>query len=125
MPIKARSIEILRDLDQGIVIYDGGPSRNKQLEQNMLADLEVQLGGTARVRAYARTRCAPLAFLEADWIASSMGVHHVHYNVGAGGYWPWLTITMVETRRKAARLHFHSRQVLDLGMNRYAALALA
>ncbi|MDQ0373908.1 hypothetical protein [Cellulomonas humilata] len=125
MPANARSIELIRQQEQGVTVYDGGPSRNRQLDKEMFALLETRLGGTAQVRMYARMRGASFSFLEADWVASSVGVHYVHYNAGAARLWAWTKLSTIEPRRNAARLHFPSGRVLDLGMNRYAAHSLA
>lgn len=76
MPISPRTIATVHDRFPDAQIFDGGPARNKALDREHADALEQALGGVRALREYARNSGAPaLTFMEADWAATSIGIH--------------------------------------------------
>ena len=126
MPISPRTVATVRDRFPDAQIFEGGPARNKALDREHSDALEQTLGGVRVLREYARNSGASvLNFMEADWAATSVGIHYVNFNAGIQRVWEWSRLVSVTAAGKVARLELESGANIELHMSEPAATSLA
>jgi hypothetical protein len=134
MAVHPKTMKILDDHDEPLVVLDGGPAKSKQLDRGYFDSLErIVPGRSVEVtRDMAKRNGAPPGqALEADWVATDVGLVYVNYYVGHAVWSRWDDVVSVRQTKRSilgatatVQVDFEEGPPWVIGVGKRAAQAL-